>query len=74
MFSLEHRVFALLLAAEQLRAGSAPDRATALLLAGAIEAYLLGGEPLDKALGLRARRGSHRTPQSVAAHVASDWP
>lgn len=62
---LEQRVMRFLAVIEALRAGQALERATATLLADALEKFLLHGIELDKALGLRARRGSHRTPQAL---------
>lgn len=72
--TLEQRVFSLLLAAETLRASGQVEAETARLLADAIEAHLFDGEPLDRALGIRAPRGSHRTARSVAAVIADEGP
>ncbi|MCC6202823.1 MAG: hypothetical protein IT494_07440 [Gammaproteobacteria bacterium] len=70
--SLEERVFQLLLAAEQLRKGELPEPQVRQLLAGAVEDFLLRKTPLDKALGLRTRRGSHRTAWAVAALIGDE--
>lgn len=63
--SLQDRVEALLEAREALQDGRPLDPATARWLADGLQRFLFAGEPLDRALGLRARRGSHRTPQSL---------
>lgn len=70
--SLERRVFDLLLLAENLRTGGQPDQRVANLVADAIEAHLLRKTPLDSALGIRAKRGSHRTAQAVAESLIAD--
>lgn len=64
--TLEQRVLRLIEAAQALRAGRTLDPATAGWLADGLERFLYAGEPFDKSLGLRARRGSHRTAHAIA--------
>ena len=63
---------ALLEVVEALEAGRPPDPATARWLVAGARSFLFERVPLDRALGLRARRGSHRTPQAVARTEDTD--
>jgi hypothetical protein len=65
--SLQDRVQALLEVVEALERGRQVDPVTARWLATGAKRFLFERVPLDVALGLRARRGSHRTPQRLIA-------
>jgi hypothetical protein len=65
--SLQDRVQALLEVVDALERGRQVDPATVRWLAAGTRRFMFERVPLDVALGLRARRGSHRMPQRLIA-------
>lgn len=61
-----YRVRLIKLFADAVLAGEEPPREACLFVASALSAFLQEGGRLDRFLGVRAKPGSHTTPQAIA--------